>query len=233
MYNAAATRQRSIIYNHPHYSSYSPNHSCYLVFSFVFFFCFLCFHILRNSSASKWISSSSSSSGFTGFYLFPFFLSFFFFLLLFFFQPLLALSPSYGFNPFLFFLSYLFDLLHSLYLYSSVILCLFKINSHLLIRFFSKLPFIYLFFFDCMPHSFVVSLGKIARIFKFVLAVSEKSLAFFGRSFPSSYFFFRFSYIFLILCTLYFPAFRTFPLLTSSILYLPHIFSFNYFLTLF
>lgn len=138
------------------------------------------FLILRNlSSASKW-TSSSSSSGF-------FFIFYFFF------------SSSYSsffslFWPFHFLLvsiQFFFLITLTFYIFSSLSLSLFfsllffsgslKLTLLLMRFFFSKLPFIFIFFFfDCMPHSFVVSLGKIARIFKFVLAVSEKSLAFFG-----------------------------------------------------
>lgn len=187
------------------------------------------FLILRNlSSASKW---TSSSSGF--FFLFYFFFSSSYSSFFSLFWPFHFLLVSIQF-----FFSYLFDFLYFFVTFSIFILLpvilflLFKINSSPYAFFFSKLPFIFIFFFfDCMPHSFVVSLGKTARIFKFVLAVSEKSLAFFGWSFSLFlYIFFSFFfYIFLALCTLYFPAFHTFFLLTSSIFYLPHTFPFNYF----
>lgn len=76
-----------------------------------------------------------------------------------------------------------------------------------------------------MPHFFVVSLGKFARIFKFVLTISEKSLAFFGgsSSLLSPYFFLFsfFFYIFLVPFILSPLVLYTFPLLfRSTLLYL-------------
>lgn len=103
------------------------------------------FLILRNlSSASKW--TSSSSSGF--FFLFYFFFSSSYSSFFSLFWPFHFLLVSIQF-----FFSYLFDFLYFFVTFSIFILLpvilflLFKINSSPYAFFFSKLPFIFIFFF--------------------------------------------------------------------------------------
>lgn len=151
------------------------------------------FLILRNlSSASKW---TSSSSGF--FFLFYFFFSSSYSSFFSLFWPFHFLLVSIQFFFLISLTFYIFSSL-SLSLFFSLLFfsCSLKLTLLLMRFFFQSCPLFLLFFFDCMPHSFVVSLGKTARIFKFVLAVSEKSLAFFGWSFSLFlYIFFSFFFI--------------------------------------
>lgn len=204
MYNAAAVRQRTIIYNRPHYSLYSPNHSCYLVFCFLLAlfglflsFYLLCFHhiFFCNLSFAKQLGSFSTLDSIL-FHLFFLLLSFIsLFWLSRFLSLSLLVSINFHFSSYFFNLSTLFRNLY-LYFFYLLFFLLFNINLFLL---FSKVALYFYFSFDCMPHSFVVLLGKFARIFKFILTISEKSLAIFGGSFSyPSCFFLLFSYIFLV-----------------------------------
>lgn len=102
----------------------------------------------------------------------------------------------------------------------------------LLMRFFFKVALYFYFFFlivcriPLLSHSEKL-LEYLSSFLQFPKSrwPSSVEVSLFSFIFFSLFFF----YIFLALCTLYFPAFHTFFLLTSSIFYLPHTFPFNYF----